>query len=127
MPMPPPISSQSALCFAVAPRSRGNQASGTETVRPSARTTFNSSVVHETATAVTSLLSTKVVMPPLQKEHSIPHDNASNLRKLVPAKAAIVRQIHRAKPELRVSPRMSNMYMWWLATLHAEEEEPVTT
>src|SRR5579863_3068131 len=119
MPMPPPISSQAALCFAVASRSLGNQASGTETVRPSARSTFSKSVVHEIPVAVTSLRSAKVFMPPLQKEPSLLHNNASNFRKLVSAKAAIARQIHGAEPELGISPRMSNVYVRWLATLHA--------
>jgi len=53
---------------------------GTETVRPSARTTFSASVAHQTSTAVTSLLSTKVLMPSLQKELSVLHDNVPNLR-----------------------------------------------
>jgi hypothetical protein len=65
-------------------------------------------------------------MPLLQKELSILDDDFSNLRKLVAAKTAIVRQFHRLKPKLRVSPRVSHMYMRWLATLQAEEKEPIT-
>jgi hypothetical protein len=84
-------SSHAILCFVVAARSLGNQASGTETVRPSARTTFSSSALHETSTAVTSLLSTKVVMPFLQKELFILYDDLSNLSELVGAKAMITR------------------------------------
>src|SRR6266571_1588525 len=92
--MPPPISSHSALCFGVAARSLGNQASGVETTLPSARTTFSESAVHETWTAVTSLLSTKVLMPLLQEELSILHDDLTNLRELGVAKTAIVREFH---------------------------------
>src|SRR5579863_2137423 len=126
MPMPPPISSHAILCFGVAPRSLGNQTSGTETVRPSVRTTFSASALHETSTAVTSLLSTKVLMPLLPKELSVLNDDLSNLGELVAAKTAIVRQFHRLQPKLRVCPRMGHMDMRWLATLQAEEKEPVT-
>src|ERR1035438_6326975 len=125
MPMPPPISSESSLCFAVAARSLGNHASGAETVRPSARTTFSASALHETSTAVTSLLSTKVLMPFLQKEPSVLDYDRSNLSELVAAKTAIVRQFHRLKPKLRVSPRLRHVHVWRLATLQAEEKESI--
>src|SRR5438105_14943082 len=123
MPIPPPISSHLTLCFGVASISLGNQARGTETVRPSASTTFSVSVVHETSTAVASLLSTKILMPILQEEISIFDDNPSNLSKFVATKAAIIRKVHELEPKLRVSPRMSHVYVWWLAVLHAEVEE----
>jgi hypothetical protein len=125
--MPPPINSHAALCFGVAARSLGNQASGAETVRPSASTTFSASALHETSTAVTSLLSTKVLTPLLQKELCILDDDLSNLNELVAAKPAIVRQCHRLKPKLCVSPRMSHVYMGRLATFQAEEKETIAT
>src|ERR1039457_2812033 len=124
--MPPPMSFHSARCFGVASRSLGNHASGTETIRPSFRTTLSASLVQDTSTAVASLLSTKVLMPLLQKETSVLNDQLPNLSKLVATKTAIVRQVHGLDPEFRVSPGMSHMYVWWLTTLHAEEEEPVT-
>src|SRR3990167_7847975 len=58
--MPPPRNSHSARCLGVAFRSLGNHARGTETLRPSARTTLSMSSVHDTSTAVTPLISTKV-------------------------------------------------------------------
>src|SRR3989338_857890 len=67
MLMPPPMNSQSALCLGVASSSRGNQATGTETTRPSPRTTVSVSAVQETSIARASLLFGKVLMPLLQK------------------------------------------------------------
>jgi hypothetical protein len=63
IPMPPPIGSQSFRCFGVAARSRGNHTNGTETVRPSSRTTISESSEHETSTANASPLSTEVGIP----------------------------------------------------------------
>ena len=64
-------------------------------------------------------------MPLLQKESSILNDDFPNLSELVAAKTAIVRQFHRLKPKLRVSPRMSHVNVRWLPTLQAEEKEPI--
>jgi hypothetical protein len=72
IPMPPPIDSQSLRCRGVAARSRGNHTNGTETVRPSSRTTTNESSEQETSTANASPLSTEVGIPLLHKELSIP-------------------------------------------------------
>jgi hypothetical protein len=82
--------------------------------------------VHETSTAAASLLTTKVLMPLLQKGISVLDDDLATLSQLVATKTAIARQTHELKPKLRVSPRMSHVYVRRLATLQAEEEEPVT-
>jgi hypothetical protein len=63
IPMPPPIDSQSLRCRGVAARTRGNHTNGTETVRPSSRTTTNESSEQETSTANASALSTEVGIP----------------------------------------------------------------
>ena len=87
--MPPPISSQSALCFGVAARSLGNQASGAETVRPSVRTTLSASALQDTSTAVASLLSTKVLTLFPQKERSVFYNDFAKLGKLVAVKTVV--------------------------------------
>src|SRR5258708_20796388 len=102
MPIPPPINSHAALCFGVAATSVGNEASGTETSRPSASTTFSVSTLQETATAVASLISVKVFIPFLQEELAVLHRDLSNFSKFVASKAAIVRELHRFKPKLGV-------------------------
>src|SRR5690242_6586735 len=126
MPMPPPISSHRDLCLGVASRSRGNQARGADISRPSASATFSASRVQETFTAETSLRSAKVLMPRLQKIISVFNHDLPNLRQLVTAEPIIAGQAHGVEPKLRVSPRMSHVYVRWLAALHTEEEEPVT-
>src|SRR3989304_9401236 len=88
MPMPPPISSQSARWRSDALSRRGNQASGTVTVRPSERTTLKVSFVHDTSTGSTSARSTKVLMPSPQEKFSIIGDDLPDLRQFVAAKAA---------------------------------------
>jgi hypothetical protein len=50
-----------------------------------------------------------------------------SLSELVAAKTTIAYQIYRLKPNLRVSPRMSDVNMRRLPTLQAEEKEPIAT
>src|SRR2546421_13034971 len=57
------MSRQFARCFGVARSSRGNQASGAETRRPSTSVTINSSSVHLTSTASATGLLAKVLIP----------------------------------------------------------------
>jgi len=125
IPMPPPIGSQSFRCFGVAARSRGNHANGTETVRPSSRTTISESSEHETSTANASPLSTEVGIPFLQKELSILVHELLNRRQFVTPKTTIRRQGHGVDPELRVTSRLGHMNVWRLAILKAVEKEPV--
>lgn len=51
IPSPPPIRSQFFRSDVDAPSSRGNQLSGTEMIRPSAKPTFNASSANATSTA----------------------------------------------------------------------------
>src|SRR5579863_4246408 len=126
IPTPPPISSQPALCFAYAPASRGNQAKGTATVRPSERTTRSSSSVHATSMAIASAFSTKVLMPLLQKELLILEDHWADFGQFVTPKAAIVREHYRLKPKLRITPGVSYMDMRRLSSFKTVKEESVT-
>src|SRR5271157_5464452 len=125
--MPPPMSSQSALCFADAPTSRGNQARGTATVRPSDRTTLRSSSVQDTFTASASALSTKVLMPLLQEELLILRDDLADFGQFVAAETAVVRECNRLQPELRITASVSNVDVRWLSSLETVKKESITT
>jgi hypothetical protein len=127
MPMPPPIGSQSRRCCGVAARRRGNHTNGTDTVRPSSRTTVSESSEHETSIANASPLSTEVGIPLLQKELSILIHELSNRRQFVTPKTTIRRQSHRIEPELRVTTGLRHMNVCRLAILQTVEEEPVPT
>src|SRR5208283_2524547 len=111
---PPPMSSHSALCFADARTSRGNQARGTATVRPSEKTTLRSSSVHDTSMASASALSTKVPMPHLQEELLIFLDYLPDFGQFVTPKTAAVRECNRLQPELRITAGVSNVDVRWL-------------
>ncbi len=124
--MPPPIGSQSLLCRGVAARSRGNHTKGTDRVRPSSRTTVSEWSEHDTSTAKASLLSTKVGIPFLQAQASILQHELSNCGQFVTSKATVRCQCHRFEPELRITPGVRHMNVWWLTILQTVEEEPVT-
>jgi hypothetical protein len=127
IPIPPPINSHSARCFGVASRRRGNQARGTETVRPSARTTVNVSAVQTTSIARASALFGKVLIPFLHEKLFILDNQPSNLGNLVTSKTTHIRQSHGLKPELGIPTSMGHMNMSRFSSLHAEEEKPVST
>jgi hypothetical protein len=121
------MGSHSFLCSEVAARRRGNQTRGTDTVRPSSRTTVSASSEQDTSTANVSLFSTKVGIPLLQKQISILEHEPSNDRQFVTSKTTVRRQCHRIEPELRITPGVRNMNVWWLTIFQAVEEEPVAT
>src|SRR5206468_7519379 len=91
IPIPPPINSDSLLCFSVALKSRGNHTSGTDTVRPSSSTTVKASLEHETSTAIASLLTTEVCIPSLHEKISILFNQFTNNRQLVVSKTPVGR------------------------------------
>ena len=88
--MPPPISSQSDRFRGVASANRGNHARGADTTRPSDNLTDSASLEKETPTTSASVFSTKVLMPFLQKELGVLHNDTANLSHLMPAKASHV-------------------------------------
>ncbi len=104
MPTPPPIGSHSFLCRGVAPNSRGNQTRGTDTVRPSSRTTVSECSEHDTSTANVSWLSTKVGIPFLQEKISILQHKSMKNCQFVIAETAVRGQRDRIEPELRITP-----------------------
>src|SRR5438105_15853733 len=126
MPIPPPINSHSARCRGAALASRGNQASGTETIRPSLTITERASFEHVTSMASNSALSAKVIIPFLQKELSILHDDLAEFGQFVRAKAARVGQGNRFEPKLGISSGVCNVNVRRLAPFQAEEEEPIS-
>src|SRR5213594_4150280 len=124
--MPPPMSSQLALCFADAPTRRGNHTRGTTTVLPSDNATLRSSSVQDTSTASASALSTEVRIPFLQEDLLVLHDYLADIGEFVAAKATVVRQGNRLKPELRITTGVSNMNVGRLSSLETVEEESVS-
>jgi hypothetical protein len=125
MPSPSPSSSQSARCSGVARRRRGNQASGVEIRRPSARTTVNSSSVTSTCRARGLGSTAKELMPSLQESLLVvcyePHDFTQLMR----GEAYRGRQCDGLKPELGQTAIALHMHMGRLAAFIAEEEEPI--
>src|SRR6185436_1852490 len=100
MPTPPPINRQFFLCSGVAFCKRGDQTSGTDISRPSAKTTRRLSSVQITSTANGSTSTAKVLIPFLQQSVPVLFDNLLDFRQLVAAKSARLDQRYRVQPEL---------------------------
>jgi hypothetical protein len=66
-------------------------------------------------------------MPLLQEKLPILKNQPSNLGDLVTSKTAHIRKGDRLKPELGIPSGVGYMDMGWLASLHAEEKEPIPT
>jgi hypothetical protein len=98
---------------------------GTETTRPSVSVIESESFEHETSTANTSDLSAEILMPFLQEELRILDNNFPEIRNLVRAKTLHVGERHRLKPRHRIPSGMRHVDVRWLASLHAEKEEPI--
>src|SRR3990172_4112537 len=120
------MNSHSFLCFGVALRSLGNHTRGTDTVRPSSSTTVSASSEQATSTASVSLLSTKVGIPFLQEQISIFQYEFSNHSQFVTSKTAVRCQGQGIEPKLRLTARLGNVNVRWLAIFQTVEEEPVT-
>src|SRR3972149_957465 len=120
------INSHCFLCFWVAFSSLGNHSRGTDTVRPSSSTTVSASSEQATSTASVSLLSAKVGIPFLQEPISIFQYEFSNQRQFVTPKTPVRCQGHGIEPELRITARLGNVNVRWLAIFQTVEEEPVT-
>ncbi len=123
--MPPPINSHCDRCRGEASASRGNQTSGTETIRPSVKVTERASSEQETSTAKTSILSAKVLTPSLQKKGCIPGDNSSKFGHLVRPKPPYIGDRHGLKPKLCVAFCIGDVDMRRLVLLQTVKEEPV--
>src|SRR5262245_51922469 len=93
------MNSHSFLCFSVPFNSRGNHTNGTDTVRPSSRTTVKFSSEQETSTAMTSLLATEVGIPFLHEKISVLFNQFTNNRQLVTSKTSVRCQIDGIKPK----------------------------
>jgi hypothetical protein len=82
--------------------------------------------VQDTSTASTSAFSTEVRIPFLQEDLLVLHDYLADIGEFVAAKATIVRQGNRLKPELRITTGVSNMNVGRLSSLETVEEESVS-
>ena len=125
MPSPSPSSSQSARCSGVARRRRGNHASGAEIRRPSARTTINSSSVTSTCRARGLGSTAKELMPSLLESLFVVCYEPREFTQLVRCEASRRGQCDGLEPELGKAAITLHMHMRRLATLIAEEEEPI--
>jgi hypothetical protein len=125
MPSPSPSSSQSARCSGVARRRRGNQASGAEIRRPSARTTVNSSSVTCTCRAKGLGSTAKELMPSLQESLVVICYEPHELTQLMRCEADRGRQCDRLEPELGESAITLHMDVRRLTPFIAENEKPI--
>ena len=100
IPKPPAEIRQLPRCSAVAWSSRGNQASGTLIVLPSARSTLR--VSSETRTSFTRSpgLGSKVLIPCLEQQRLILADRPLDLGKLACGEAEVSSQSDRQEPKL---------------------------
>jgi hypothetical protein len=107
---------------------RGNQASGTVIVRPSARSTARESSVTLTFCAVTSLRSvSEILMPCLQQQTCVVRNQPLDLSNLDPPEAAAILKANRIKPELGLPFLPLHMDMRRLVMIRRVEEQPVWT
>jgi hypothetical protein len=96
-------------------------------VRPSSSTTVNASREQDASIAIASLLATKVGIPSLQEKISILFDQVANDCQLMTSKPSIRRQIYRIKPELCVTPGVSDVNVRRFTILKTIEIESVST
>src|SRR5712691_2562734 len=99
------MSRQLPRCLGVARRSRGNQANGAETRRPSTSVTINSSSVHATSTASAIGLLAKVLIPGNDKLLTMFRNDCVQFAQLCAAKSARFNKLNRLKPKLCVALR----------------------
>ena len=125
MPSPSPNSSHSARCSGDARRRRGNQASGAEMRRPSARTTVNSSSVTSTCRARGLYSTAKELMPLLQKNLVVIGYQPHKLAQFICGKTTRRRQGNWLEPELGEGAITLHMDMRWLAAFVTKKEETI--
>ena len=107
---------------------RGNQASGTVIVRPSARSTARESSVTLTFSAATSLRSvSEIPMPCLRQQTCVVRNQLLDLSNLDPPKAAAILKANRIEPELGFPFLTLHMDMRGLLMVCRVEEQPICT
>src|SRR5579862_8050589 len=103
IPSPPAISRQLFLSRELPCSSRGYHINGTETVRPSERSTANESSVVATLWAFTvCILRLKELIPTPQQNIYVLVNQFANAIQLTPAKTLIILQSHGIEPKLRL-------------------------
>src|SRR5271157_5424967 len=112
MPSPLPISRNCCLSFIDARRRRGYQTNGTETLRPSTRSTIKASSVSCAPTARNDDSSiTKVVIPRFPELLFIFCNNPLDVQEFRSTETVASRQDHRMDPELCTAAFSFHMYM----------------
>lgn len=120
------MSRQLARCAGVAFSKRGNQMSGVEIRRPSAKMTVRSSSVQCTSTAsveATGLLA-KMLIPCKAKLRASLCNQGLQLAQFRTTKPARLRKPDRFQPKLGVTFSLLNMYMPRFHAFPAKKEEP---
>src|SRR5678816_1142320 len=123
MPTPAPMRRQLRRWAAEARCSRGNQARGTLTSRPSARVARRALSV--TVTSMTSGLISmaEVLIPGLLKLRLMLLHKPQERRQFMAAEPGGTGQTHRVKPELGIAFSVLHVNVGWLLALPAEKEE----
>jgi hypothetical protein len=126
IPTPPPTRRQLARSACVPCERRGNQASGTVMVLPSARSTISASSLAVTPLAITSLISvSEILMPSPHQNRSVFANQSLNPPNLHTAKAPAPLKTQRIKPELDLGFLPLHVNMGRFVSIRRVEEEPV--
>src|SRR6266542_4627517 len=124
MPSPSPRSCQFDRCAGDAWSRRGNQASGTLTLRPSTSDTVSSSSVTRTSCARGTASTTEELIPCLQKPLSILHHDTLDRAQFGSRKPASRSQPNRIQPEFGHFPLLLSVDVRRLGALVAVGKEP---
>lgn len=127
IPNPPPEILHLFLCLGVACKSLGNQASGTDIVLPSSRSTTSAPLAKPTPFTISPALSAEEFIPGLQKFFLVPFYQFLDLFQFSSGKPDIGCKRNRFKPELSRKPFAINMDMGrfiWLVAKKVKSEWP---
>jgi len=128
MPTPGPINTHARRSRGDASASRGYQRRGTDTTRPSASATVNTSSVTRTClAAAVPAADAKVLMPCLQEFGLVLLDETHQSLRLARPKSEIGRQSGWRQPELRQSSLACDVHVRRFGSVAREEEEPIRT
>src|ERR1039457_7039245 len=128
MPSPRPIRRQSVRSAGAPCERRGYQASGTEIVRPSLRSTVNVSSVTATFVAAGTAISiSEEVIPCLQELVLMVAEDLLDRRRSTRPKSPLMRQGERLQPELCHAVLAFDMNVSWLAAITSVKEYAIRT
>jgi hypothetical protein len=126
MPTPGPINSQRCRSAGDPCASRGYQPNGTETVRPSCKSTVSARAETRTSLAIAaSVAGFEVVMPCLQQFRLVLTDNSLNSVQFAFRKPVVVRDPDRRQPARGGLALAPNVDVRCLMSVAGKEEEPI--